>query len=813
MSLLSSLRRILFPILIAGSLLSFWAGAAQAQKADSIVVGLPGDFEKSHFLVTDLNGDDKQEILIANRAGTLFLIDGASYQVVWSKNAGVFLPKYDRTTMDAGIAAADLDLDGTLDIVLAVGGVDPITSDGPGAVVVIDYVGAPDYFRVMPGWPRYAYDELGESSARPDGTPDGFVATPSLGDIDGDGNLEIILGGMDRRIHAWHHDGSYVTGFPLDWDRKNYRDTRSTAALADMDGDGVMEIVIGTNNYVYPACPNPYLFYALEGDSTFMPGFPVEIAQNIESSPAIGDIDGDGYPDIVFGTGDYSEHCGQPADGNLVHAIDRFGIPLPGWPVRTDDNMLNSPALGDLDHDGIPEVVIHNGKTLYAWHGDGSHVVVFPVSGSFVPRHQSPIIADIDGDGEQEILVSTGGVYAANGVRSDVLPYSWTTLVVSDQDDDGYLESIAVTTDRDGINDVPGINRQIEVIQHRGRADTEPPWPMFHRSIDRRGVMEFSATITGRVVNKSGAGVGGVAVKLNNSLTLVTDADGYYSAADLLPGKYTIKPSKSDYVFTPSYRTVAVPPDGINQDFVMAPPTYSATGRINQPNGLPVSGIKVHLSTGGAATTNAQGEFGFDDLAKGTYDLTLDVPDGLRIEPATYTYHLPGDGGAVFYLLPMPVVETLNTDGPTPIIFTDMQGLATSIIFPAADVESAEVSVTPELPSDIYGFLAAGHTFSIAPGGGLAGADAGSGVTSAFTVELHYSVADLQSVLAAEGLTLLWLSPTGWVDATTTCEAQAAVGHDYQTRTIQTTLCAWGTYSLVGPAHFLRLPVLMSAAP
>ena len=224
----------------------------------------------------------------------------------------------------------------------------------PGAVVVVDYVGAPDYFHVIPGWPRYAFDELGENSARPDGTPDGFVATPALGDIDGDGDLEIVLGGMDRRLHAWHHDGTYVTGWPIDWDRNYYRDTRSTAALADMDGDGVMEIVVGTNNYVYPACPNPYLFYALEGDSTFMPGFPIETAQNIESSPAIGDIDGDGYPDIVFGTGDYSEHCGQPADGNLVHAIDRFGNPLPGWPVRTNGNMLNSPALGDLDHDGHP---------------------------------------------------------------------------------------------------------------------------------------------------------------------------------------------------------------------------------------------------------------------------------------------------------------------------------------------------------------------------------------------------------------------------------------------------------------------------
>ena len=805
--------RYLITLLLSIAWLVAWSGMAQAQAPDSVVIGLPGDFEKSHFLVVDLNGDDKQEILIANRAGTLYLIDGASYQVLWSNNVGVFLPEYGHTTIDAGIAAADLNQDGTLEIVFALGGVDPVKRDRPGAVVVVNYVGAPDYWRTLPGWPRKAFDELGESSARPDGVPDGFSATPSLGDIDGDGDLEIVLGGMDRRLHAWHHDGTYVTGWPIDWDRKMYRDTRSTAALADMDGDGAMEIVVGTNNYVLPACPNPYLFYALEGDSTFMPGFPIETAQNIESSPAIGDIDGDGYPDIVFGTGNYSEHCGQAADGHLVHAINRFGQPLPGWPVRTNDDMVNSPALGDLDGDGFPEVVIYNGNRLYAWHGDGAPLPGFPVSGPFAPRHQSPILADIDGDGAVEILVSSGGVYEADGTRSATLPYSWTTLVVTDQDNDGLLESIGIMTDRDGIDDVPGINKQLEITQHPGRAATEAPWPMFHQSLDRRGVVEFSGSITGRVVNKQGAGVADVSVTLSNGARTRTTAGGVYTFEGLLPGTYFVTPANGDYVFTPPVRAVSVPPDGVDRDFVMAPPTYSVVGSVRSANDQPIAQASVRLNTGATTTTNRQGAFRFGDLPKGAYEVTVTVAN-MRVEPEQRAVRMPGGNSATFYVLPLPVVGTLSQAAPTPLAFVDAQGLTTRVTFPATDAAPAQVMVRPEAPGGMDDFLATGHTFTVAPSADLAG----SGSTSyapdsspAFQVELQYSVADLRSVLEAAGLRLLWLSPDGWVNATTTCETEAAVGHDYRTRTIQTTLCAWGTYALVGPAQFLRLPVLTRA--
>src|SRR5690606_2354145 len=140
-------------------------------------------------------------------------------------------------------------------------GADPVNAEGPGAVVVLTYRGAPNYFELMSGWPRYARHALGDDA------PDGFVSTPALGDIDGDGDKEIVIGGMDRRLHAFHHDGSYVEGWPMDNQYRlddSYgilRESRSTAALADLDGDGVLDVIIGSNNYKIPSCANPYFFY------------------------------------------------------------------------------------------------------------------------------------------------------------------------------------------------------------------------------------------------------------------------------------------------------------------------------------------------------------------------------------------------------------------------------------------------------------------------------------------------------------------------------------------------------------------------
>jgi hypothetical protein len=767
------------------------ASATDGVYPDTVVINLPHEVKKSHMLVIDLNADGKGEILAAADNGHLMVIDGASYGVVWDKDLADYLPNYNTTRMTAGLAMGDLDLDGKLELVVATGAVDPLATEGPGAVLVLTYVGAPGYFSLMPGWPRMGADSLG-----PKGTPDAFAATPSLGDMDGDGDLEIIIGGMDRRLYLLHHDGTDALGWPLDYDDKYYRDNRSTAAVADMDGDGLNEIIIGSNNYVYPACPNPYLFYVLNGDGTPTPGFPLETTQNIESAPAVADLDGDGYLDIVFGTGDYGEHCRQPADGKKVYAVDRFGQPLPGWPVRTNADMLNAPAIGDLDNDGSPEVVIYNATTLYAWHADGRPVRGFPQHGAYYIRFHTPVLADVDGDGAIEILLGTGQIYGGDGRLKEMRVKLQTPLIVTDQDGDGLLESI-------GANNW---NRSLYIWQERGPATGLEPWPMFHRTADRAGVLPTGFSLQGRVIDEANRGAAGIHVTLSTGQVAVTDADGAYRFGNLPEGEYTLTPWHAINRFKPMDRTVYVAGNTTAKNIIMLPPYYTLRGAVFHANGAPYSNVTLALNNGMQAVSDAAGQFRIPEVLPGQYILTPQAPNALFL-PAQRTLSVDLEEAQTFVALSMPTAAALSGDQPTQVEFLDTQGLPTRLIFPAGMGDAQAVTVTPLLPEKVDGFVFVGHAFAIE-------ADPpGATVDSPFSIRITYNEQDLRSLVRAGSVRLLWRSPNGWVDAEESCSVVVAATHDPEARTVSSTVCQWGVYGLFGPLQQNYLPLIPTARP
>jgi hypothetical protein len=788
---------------------------------DPTVFLMPHEIKLSSMLAIDLNGDGKQEIIGGSVDGYVSVIDGATYETIWDKNIATYLPpytnsrgetvRYTKTRIQSSLAAADLDHNGAIELVVATGGAEPLDDDGPGAIVVLTYRGAPDHFELMSGWPRYAFDELGDDA------PDGFISTPSLGDIDGDGDMEIVIGGMDRRLHAFHHNGTYVTGWPLD---RSYildgmsgilRESRSTASLADLDGDGVLDIIIGSNNYKIPSCANPYLFYAVKGDSTPLPGFPFETTQNIESSPAVGDINGDGSLDIVFGTGDFNESCRQPggqsSDGKKVYAIDRFGKPLSGWPVATNANMYNSPALGDLDNDGSPEVVIHTQDTLYAWHGNGNLVQGFPVQGEFHLRHAAPLLADVDGDSQVEIVLASGQVYGSEGQLEQQREKLQSLLLITDQDGDGLLETI-------GSNWFHIDDRYLRtfIYQETGPASGALPWPMFHRSNDRTGTLLIAHTLRGRVVDEENQGVPDVTVTLDSGQIAVTDAQGNYVFGTLPPGNYTVTPSHQNNRFTPEEHVVSLSANATAVNFVMIDPLNDIQGKVLHANNSPMEGIDVQLDPGTTATTGATGGFTFKDQNPGNYTLTPVTPDLIYLPPQR-TVNAQEEQLHIFHALAQPVVETLLPNSETEISFRDTQGLPTRIMFPVG-LGQEEVVVTPVLPEEPNGYLSTGHalelTLSNADFNVQSGIVGQNGEPLSVTIEIEYNQADLQTLPDAEGLVLLWESPEGWVEAHTTCPNAEAPLHNQTEQLISTTICEWGTYVLAAPTDRLYMPALVN---
>ena len=799
---------IFFAIMIAVVLTFASARTLFAQSPTTF--NLRHEVQRSGMLVIDLDGDGKLEIIYGSLDGYVTVISGLTYDIVWDKNMADYLPGYSRTRIQASLAAADLDGDGKVEIVIATGGVDPVDGDGPGALIVLTYVGGSDYFRMMPGWPVLALDELGGNGSRPDGHPDGYYSTPSLGDIDGDGKMEIVIGGMDRRLHAFHHDGTYVLGWPMARDQGILRESRSTASLYDIDGDGILDILIGSNNYGIPSCANPYHFFGLRGNATLLPGFPFSATQNIESSPALGDINNDGGIDIVFGTGDFNESCNQPggfkSDGKKVYAIDRFGQPLPGWPVQTNANMLNSPALGDLDNDGTPEVVIHTQDTLYAWHGDGSLVQGFPVQGEYNLRHAAPVLADIDGDSKVEIVLASGQVYGPTGQLEQQRNKLQSRIVIIDQDGDGLLETVGANHFNYNI----GLHLKGYIFQETGPATGAQPWPMFHRTMDRRGSLPNLFTLSGRVVNPSNQGVPNVKLTLNSGQIAYTGGQGNFIFGSLPAGSYVVTPDFQDNVFAPRQRSVTVTGNAAVPNFVMEAPLYDIRGRVMHPNGSGVKGVTVQLNPGASVKTGADGTFVFSAQHPGQYTITPKSPD-FNYVPGQLTLTAEKKLPQFIYALPKPIEDTLLPNGSTMVEFVDTQGLPTRITFPEGLGEQ-QALITPILAAEPKGYLTAGHAVDIQ----LSSTNAQSGVVGqsgeplAIEIQIQYNTADLQSLLDAGELVLLWESSYGWVDATATCPSGSAVDNNTSKKVITVPVCQWGTYGLFAPVNRLYFPALAS---
>ena len=252
---------------------------------------------------------------------------------------------------------------------------------------------------------------------------------PKLVDLDGDRDVEIIAG-SDSSLYIWHHNGDDVMGWP------QWVGSISSPAIGDIEGDGDSEVIIGSLD------GNIYAFHT---DGTPVSGWPVATGDSIRSSPALGDLDADGRFEIVVGSGDA-----------MVYALHHDGTLVSGWPVATSGSVQSSPALGDIDGDGDLEIIVgSDDSNIYAWHHDGTLVDGWPIAtGGNVAS--SPALGDIDGDGDLEIIVGSDdfNVYALH--HDGALVSGWpvatsgsveSSPAVGDIDGDGDLEIVVGSDD------------------------------------------------------------------------------------------------------------------------------------------------------------------------------------------------------------------------------------------------------------------------------------------------------------------------------------------------------------------------------
>lgn len=321
----------------------------------------------------------------------------------------------------ASPAVADLNGDGSLEIILATyyGNVYGFASNGS----------------TMPGWPKSTSGAMERS-------------TTAIDDLDGDGDLEVVVGSVDKKVYAWHHDGSNVTGWPV----TITGEIESSPALGDLTGDGAMEVVVGANDG---------MVHVWHGDGTVAAGWPQTLTgtPEVSASPALGDLDGDGDLEVVVGTADFSTWT-----ENKAYAWHHDGTLVSGWPKDlTQINFWPSSAgLADLDQDGDLEVIVmSNDDNIHVWQGNGTPVPGWPPAGPGFLGYEfvvsSPSVADIDGDGDMELVAESAysavdGINAFNvhafhhnatpvvGWPKIVSFYSNSSPAIADIDQDGDVE-------------------------------------------------------------------------------------------------------------------------------------------------------------------------------------------------------------------------------------------------------------------------------------------------------------------------------------------------------------------------------------
>jgi uncharacterized repeat protein (TIGR01451 family) len=410
----------------------------------------------------DVNGDGYAGVIVGapgydSNRGKVYIYRGSATGLSATTSLTI-AGEVTSTRLGYSVATAgDVNGDGYADIIAGA----PDYNSNQGKAYV--YHGAADGLGALP-----AFTALGETSNSYFGT-----SVTTAGDVNGDGYADVAVGAYGYnssrgRVYVYHGSAAGLSATPaFSATGENAGDIFGAlvATAGDVNGDGYADIIVGA-----PSTRKVYLYHGSPTGLSATAAF-TAIGDYLGSSIAsAGDVNGDGYSDIIVGATDYDNNRGKvtvfygsPTGLNATAAFTAVGA------YNNDIFGVSAASAGDVNGDGYADVVVGaarypngNGRgAIYIYHGSATGL---KTSGFFTTGENAgdwlglstATAGDVNGDGYADVVVGApfydsnrGKVYVYRGSATG-LSTTASFAVTGEATGDRFGDSVATAGDVNG---------------------------------------------------------------------------------------------------------------------------------------------------------------------------------------------------------------------------------------------------------------------------------------------------------------------------------------------------------------------------